>query len=167
MNIDQTLFYRINGWAGKYPWLDLLAAFCARWLGYMLVICLTLFSLVAGNISMLIFPVLAGFIARFAINEPIYFFWQRKRPPQTVPTTLLIPQPLHPSFPSSHAGFFFAFSCTLLLFNVPLAIIFLIISCIVVFFRIFCGVHWPLDILAGILSGIISFLITWGLLILL
>lgn len=159
MNFDLYLFSIINGFAGKRKWLDVLAIFFAQYLGYILVIFLFVFAFVSKNIIIFISPILFGLFSRFVINEAIYFFYKRKRPPALTPANVLINIPKHLSFPSGHASFFFALSFTLLAFNANLGIIFLVLSFLISFFRIFSGVHWPSDILAGIAAGGATYLL--------
>lgn len=157
MNSDIYLFNSINSLAGKKKWLDFLAIFFATYLAYILAFVLVSAAFILRDIKILIFPVLAGVFSRFVINEIIYFFCKRKRPSEVINAKILIKVPNHPSFPSGHASFFFALSFLLAVFNISLGIVFITLTCLIVFFRIFSGVHWPSDILAGIISAGISY----------
>jgi undecaprenyl-diphosphatase len=101
----------------------------------------------------------AGLSAAFLINTIIYSFYKRGRPAELKSTRLLILIPQNPSFPSRHAAFTFGISFYLLFYSTPLAIIFLVCSCLVGIARVFCGVHWFSDILGGIVSGLASAII--------
>lgn len=151
-----SVFKNINQFAGKSKVLDAFAVFCARILPYLMVTFLAIFYIFTKNIFVFIYALLSGLFARFAINEAIYLFYKEKRPAQLKGARVLIPVPRYPSFPSGHASFFFGISFLLLLYNVPLAIIFILCSCLMGIARVFCGVHWPRDILAGIFVGFIS-----------
>jgi undecaprenyl-diphosphatase len=157
--IDLQIFTLINGFAKKSRILDFFGIFCAIYLGYSLIFTLAIISHAVGNISMLFLPLASGAVSVIFINEVIYIFWQRKRPMEQMRENALIQKPFSPAFPSSHTSFFFALSFALFLFNTSLACIFLALSFVIAIARIFCGVHWPSDIIGGILSAIISFLI--------
>lgn len=153
MNIDLLLFNKINGYAGKFKWLDRLAVFCAKWLPYLMGAFLFLYAFAGKNAGLFLLPVLAGVFSRFIINEAIYFFYKRKRPVEVLPIKSLIEKPRYPAFPSGHASFFFAISCVLWHYSLAMGAVFLALSFIVSLARIFSGVHWPSDILAGIAAG--------------
>jgi len=161
MNIDLYLFNLINSFAKKSKVLDFFAIFCSVYLGPLLFLVLALVALVASNFEIFIFPFFSAVVARLIISESIYFFYKRKRPMEIFSVNQLIKKPNHPSFPSGHASAFFALSFGLLPYSLTLAVIFLSITCLMAFSRIFSGVHWPSDVLAGIVLGFLSFLMLY------
>ncbi len=160
MNLDLLLFNAINKRAKKYRILDLLGILLAEYAGYILLISLVVFAVIIHSWQAFLVPILAGLFARFVINEAIYVFYKRKRPSETLNIVPLVKKPDYPAFPSGHTSFFFALSFSLFLFNVPLALVFVVVSCLISSARVFCGVHWPSDILAGIVAAAITYLIT-------
>jgi undecaprenyl-diphosphatase len=161
MNFDLILFYGINGLSRKKKWLDETAIFFARYSGYVFLVFLALAAVVERRISLLLVPLLAALVSLFLLNELVYFFYRRPRPPSVLSISPLIDPPASFSFPSNHASFFFARSFCLLLYSVPVAVAGLILSCVIGFCRVLCGVHWPSDILAGAAIGLVSFLIVF------
>jgi len=161
VNLDLYFFNLINGFAGKQKQLDNLAIFFAKYLVFILAGALVVIAYFFDNPKVLLAPVLAGAFSRFIINEPVYYFYKRKRPLESVPTHQLIKKPNHPSFPSGHTSLLFAVSVTLFFFSVTTGAIFTLLSLLVGISRVFVGVHWPSDILGGVLAGIVSSLLVY------
>jgi undecaprenyl-diphosphatase len=151
-----SIFKDLNYFAKRWRWLDLLAIFCARFLPYLMVVFMLVFSLYRNDIRLFFYAVLSGVFARFVVNELVHLVYKRQRPPRVVEAKVLIPLPRNYSFPSGHASFFFGLSFLLFFFEKELAIIFIILTCVVTVSRVFCGVHWFRDILAGALAGLVS-----------
>lgn len=156
-----SIFKNINRLAGKSKILDIFAIFCAKYLFYLMLAFLLLFSFAFHSIGLFFYPLLSGFIAAFILNKIIYVFYKERRPAEFKNTNTLISVPKNPSFPSRHASFSFGISFYLFLYSVPLAIAFLVCSCFIGIARVFCGVHWPRDILAGIFVGLLSVFMTY------
>jgi len=97
----------------------------------------------------------SAIFARFVIVELIRWIWQRPRPFVYNNVNSLL---FHdaPAFPSGHAALFFAVSTIVFLYNKKAGIIFFISSFLICLTRVFTGIHWPLDILAGIVVGVFS-----------
>ena len=66
---------------------------------------------------------------------------------------LLIKRPFGSSFPSGHTATSFACAVTLIHMNVRLGLIALFLAFIIAFSRLYLFVHYPTDIIFGILSG--------------
>lgn len=99
---------------------------------------------------------MAAVITRFALTALIRWLWFRPRPFVALNFIPLIDQsPKEASFPSGHASFFFALSTIVYFYNKKAGILFYIASFFIVIGRIFVGIHWPLDILAGAILGIL------------
>jgi len=159
-----SVFRNINRFAGKLKLLDAFAIFCARYLLYLLMIFLLAVAIAANNWRVFFYPLLSGSFAAFVLNKIIYIFYKGHRPAVFQGVKVLILVPKNPSFPSRHASLLFGMSFYLFFYNAPLATIFLIFSCIVGVARVFSGVHWFRDIVAGAFMGFISALIVNGIL---
>ncbi len=156
--LDYLIFEKINSLAGKYPVLDAIAIFFAKYFDYLLIFLILLFLLknfkkywrpVANAIS-------AGFLARLVLAEMIRFFYKRPRPFVENKVNLLLNHSSSSSFPSGHAAFYFAISTVIYSYNKKAGYLFFLTSFLISFSRIFCGIHWPSDILGGALIGIFS-----------
>jgi membrane-associated phospholipid phosphatase len=86
----------------------------------------------------------------------------RERPFQVLPHVNRLVDALAYSFPSSHASNTFAFATAMFYFFRAAALPFLAVASIVSFSRIYVGVHYPSDVLGGMLWGIASFFIVLG-----
>ena len=152
--MDYYLFEKINNLAGQWPWLDATGIFLAEYLPYGLVaLALLLFW---KKWKVLFQAFLAGVTAKFVIAALIHCIWERSRPFVDHDINLLIAKLDEPSFPSGHTVLFFALSTVVYAYNKKAGIGFFIASFLMAVSRIFVGVHWPADILAGILVGVFS-----------
>jgi len=89
--------------------------------------------------------------------EIISIFFMRVRPFLYVSNIVaLIPPPLTSSFPSSHTAVSFAIACALLYTNRQVGWIAIFVALGVACGRIAAGVHYPTDIIGGILIGLLS-----------
>lgn len=153
---DILIFHQLNGLAFKHSWLDTLAIFLAEYLPYVLAGVLFLFLLknFRKHWKMVAGSVLAGFLG-WLITQIIRFFWFHSRPFAVSSVNLLLTHSPTSSFPSAHTTAFFALSALLLFYNKKLGVIFLIASFLIGLARVFCGLHWPSDVLAGIVLGVL------------
>ncbi|MFH1714161.1 MAG: phosphatase PAP2 family protein [Candidatus Nealsonbacteria bacterium] len=157
MNWDIILFQKINQYAGQNQCLDSSAVFLAKYLGYILIF-LLLFLLLKDfkkNLSVLIRIFGIALFSRFIVAELIRFLWERPRPFVEDNVNLLFDHQATASFPSGHATFFFALSAALYFYNKKAGIVFLIASSLISIARVFSGIHWPTDVIAGALIGLL------------
>lgn len=165
MNIDLYLFNLINQFAGRWAWLDYFGIFCAEYLGYVLLFVLAIFLLINYKKywQMVLESLIAAAFTRFVLAEIIRTIWFRTRPfisQNFVP--LIIQNADEASFPSGHATFFFALATIVYFYNKRLGIIFFIASFFIAIDRIFVGVHWPSDVFAGAILGIlVGYILNW------
>jgi len=154
--MDLYLFQQINQFAGRWLWLDTLGIYFAEYFEYVVVFCLVLFLLKFKKYWKMVFQAfISAILARFVIVELIRWIWQKPRPFVENNINLLLTHDA-PAFPSGHAAFFFALSTIVYLYNKKAGIFFFISSFLICLARIFTGIHWPLDILAGALVGVFS-----------
>jgi len=153
------VFNLINGLAGKNLYLDLFMIFCAQFLILIVPISLMYFWL-RGERRLAIF-LLASVILATIISKGIGMLYYHPRPFTMNLTTPLISHSADSSFPSDHASLMFSFAIPFFFFkNYKRGIISLLLSILVGFARIYCGVHFPLDILGSfILALILSYIL--------
>ena len=152
--MDYFLFQKINGLAGKWLYLDATGIFLAKYFGYILAVLVFLIFWRKWKIILQVF--LAAVLARFGIVELIRWLWARPRPFVENHVNLLLDKIDQAAFPSGHAAFFFGLSTVVYFYNKKAGIIFFIASFLISISRVFVGIHWPSDILAGAVVGIFS-----------
>lgn len=152
--MDYFLFQQINNLAGRFIFLDVLGIFLAEYLSYILVALVFLIFWRKWKIIFQSFS--ATILAKFGIAELIRWFWFRPRPFVENDVNLLLDKINRASFPSDHAAFFFALSFIVYFHNKKAGLVFFVASFLISMSRVFCGIHWPSDILVGALVGIFS-----------
>jgi|SRR3989344_4988845 len=158
MSFDAQLTLLFNSVAGQSPFLDGAIVFFASYLGYLLVplfLILLYFSQYQRREKLEIFltVVLSTLIARAGVTELVRFFYHRPRPFSELPVNELFTDSAW-SFPSGHATFFFALAMAIYLYNKQWGIGFFIVAALITINRIIAGVHYPSDIVGGVLIGI-------------
>lgn len=160
MNLDLNLFQFIHSFAGRSKILDEFGIFFANYLPYLLVLAALYFifreNTWKNKLMMFAVTTLNLILSRGILTETIRFFWPRQRPFDALGFQALIPES-GASFPSGHAAFYFALAAVIFYFNKKWGIWFLILSFLNGLARVFVGVHWPGDILGGIVVGLLSF----------
>ncbi len=160
--MDLYLFNLVHDLAGVSRLLDLAGIFLAKYLGYFLILATIAFLLSAKSkfVSNSIFILLSLILSRGLIAETIRFIFPRTRPFAALDFEPLVNHlSATPAFPSGHASFYFALATALIILNYRWKWWVLAGVIIMGVARIFVGVHWPADILAGAIVGILSVLV--------
>ena len=157
MGLNLGLFYLFNNLAGRSKLFDDIVVFLASYLQYFLVlffILLLYFSLHPKRKKIYIFSVtiISALFSR-AAAEIIRFFYHHPRPFVNHPVHQLLPESGW-SFPSGHSSFFFAMATAIYFYNKKWGLGFFIAALFMNISRIIAGVHYPLDILGGMILGI-------------
>jgi len=104
-------------------------------------------------------------VTALLINVLLSHIWFRPRPFAVLPHgdfTQLIPHPADASFPSDHASGSFGFAAASYKKSAGwVQAVFTGFAVLVGIARIYSGVHWPTDVLAGVVIGIISSRLLW------
>ena len=158
MPIDTQLFYLLNNLAGQWPFLDKVIVFLGQYLAYILGVLFLAYVFLLHSkqekFQLLLIAGISAFFARFGVVEVIRLFYQRPRPFVDMPVYQLLTNNEW-SFPSGHATFFFALATALYLYHKKWGIGFFIAATIISVSRVIAGIHYPSDIVAGALIGII------------
>ena len=160
MTLDLKLFYFLNNLAGKSKIFDVFIVFLASYLQYFLIAVFFLFlyfSIYPKRKKLCIFltVTISVIVARLGATEIIRFFYHRSRPFVVHQVNQLISINKW-SFPSGHSAFFFAMAVAVCFYNKKWGIGFFIAALIMNISRIIVGVHYPSDILGGMIVGIIT-----------
>ncbi len=161
MHFDYLIFSKIHGFAGTSNILDYIGIFLAEYMPYLMGIGAIVFFAIEiskrWNWKPLWMAVVSTILSRLIIVEAIRIFWNRSRPFVVFPNmSALVHHSASAGFPSGHISFFFALSGAIFLFNKRLGWIFFILSSMMGIARVFVGVHFLADILAGAVVGILS-----------
>ena len=101
----------------------------------------------------------SGFAAAalgYAVAFVIHHAWSRPRPYATHHISHPWSNVTDPSFPSDHTTVSFAIAFAVLAFNLPVGVTFVVIATIIGIGRLFIGAHYPSDVLAGVVIGLIA-----------
>jgi undecaprenyl-diphosphatase len=163
--INVSIFSAINKYAGKCPLVDNIAIAIAEYLPLVFIavlIGLWFSSKVDGKHAVLYagYSVVLGALINFFITM-LYF---HPRPfMENIGITLINHAP-NSSFPSDHTTFLLSIATMLLFFKSTK-----IIGCFLLFFglsggvsRVFCGIHFPLDIFGSLLVSFLTSTMIWA-----
>jgi len=161
-SFDYSLFRLINSLAHRNKIIDWLAVFFADYSQYLLII-LAVFLLLRKEkdwrrrISIGSVFALSAILSRGLITEIIRFFYARPRPFAVLNISPLINHNFAASFPSGHMTFYFVLALTIFLLNKKWGWFSVSGVILMGLARIFTGLHWPTDILGGILIAVFSY----------
>lgn len=166
LRLDAEAFRRLNNLAGKYPAVDAVGIFCARYLIIVMFAAVLVRVFVAVRrpnsrdfAALLeaadVRAVIAGVLA-FVGNWVFSLFVFRPRPfVALLDAHRLIPVPLSShAFPSSHSSVAFALAFSMLFVDIPFGLTLLVCAAAVALGRVYVGVHYPFDVIVGIFVGL-------------
>ena len=160
MRLDTVLFNVIHGFAGSSKFLDWTGIFLADYLGYFLILgFIVIFIRHRYSLRFLAFTILVFLLSRGIFVEVFRFAFPRMRPFLELDFAPLITPPSGWAYPSGHATVFFAIAFALWIVNRKWSVWFLAAAVLMGIARVFVGVHWPADILAGALTGFLSVIV--------
>jgi undecaprenyl-diphosphatase len=158
-NLNLVVFNFIHAWSGRFVPLDVAAIFFAEYLPYLLAagFLVLVFYQPGARRKFYLFAegALAVILARGIVTEAIRFFYNVPRPFALLGFSPLISES-GASFPSGHMAWFFALALIMWFTNRKWGIWYFVLSAVMGVARIYAGIHWPLDILGGIVVGLAS-----------
>lgn len=156
---NESLFFLIFGLSNQSYFLDYLMVYSTK---YLLIVTVILMFILAKNggvkerkafiLSLLAIPVS---IALIKIIHLVYF---EPRPFMTFPILPLVTEATA-SFPSRHVTIMSIFAFASTYYKHQWNVLIVILMAIVGVSRIYVGVHYPIDIIGGILTGLVSIII--------
>lgn len=164
MSLEHQFIFELQKMVSSSALLTALAIFCARYLIVVFAVFVA-FLLVkkTGKLRHAAAEAVWSALTALLITTLVAFFFERLRPFQVIDqaylVTSLIPPPLTTAFPSGHTGVSIAMACAILYVSRPLGIAALLSAFLIAFGRMAVGVHYPSDILGGIIVGICAFLL--------
>ncbi|HEY4484126.1 MAG TPA: phosphatase PAP2 family protein [Candidatus Paceibacterota bacterium] len=160
-------FYFFYNLTRKFPEFNWFFVFNASYLFYILILIFIIHLLLNQRLAsnkkrawLALAFISAGF-ARGILTEIIRYFYHNQRPFVFYDSIKpLIPESSY-SFPSGHTIFIFSFATIVYFYNKKLAYWLSFGGLIMGLARVTVGVHWPSDILGGIVLGILTSVILY------
>ncbi len=159
MTLNQSIFLFIHQFAGRHVVLDYIGIFFAEYLPYFMVAAFLIFAYYQRGWRKKVYVFFEGAIAvmlaRGIVTEIIRMLYHHERPFSFYNFMPLISEAGW-SFPSGHMAWFFALALVVFYVNRNWGWWFIGLSAVMGIARIYVGVHWPLDIVGGIVVGLLS-----------
>lgn len=140
--------------------MDWTGIFFAQHAFYLLAIAVLVWFLIMKNVEgkwnyeMLVAAAIAALISRGILTEIIRAIYFIPRPFVNYPVyQLLLEDANRASFPSGHMAFWWAVALVVYKHDKKFGVFIMLVSLVMGVARVFVGVHWPSDILGGIIIG--------------
>jgi undecaprenyl-diphosphatase len=165
--MDLSIYHSLNDFAYEHAWVGDLAKFFAQYAVFVLVAVVALIWLAGPGRTgrserHAAFAAGAATILALIVVQVVNHLYDRTRPFVHHAHHLLIAHGKDASFPSDHTSGAFAIAFTLLLFGRrSLGWAAFAFSVLIGVARVMVGVHYPTDVLGGVLVGAIAALVVW------
>lgn len=164
MSIDLASFRAINGLAGRSDALDAVFVFLATYLIFAMAAFIAAYVAVAwktshfeGRVENLAHALWAAVLGAL-VQIPFAYLWFRPRPFAALEDVVKLADRMatEKSFPSAHATLAFALAGAIALRNRRWGNALLCMAALVAFGRVAAGVHYPTDVVAGAIVGLLA-----------
>jgi undecaprenyl-diphosphatase len=158
-----TMLRVINNLGKEFPIFNPLAIFLAEHLAFILAAILLIYWLTGSqnDRKMVVGGVLAFLLAEI-ISKTIGLLYSHNQPFALFPNiNQLIPHEVDNSFPSDHTILFFSIAVSTFLHHKRKGLILLFVAALVGLSRVWVGVHYPIDVLFGVLIASISAILSF------
>ena len=160
MDFDVRIFEFIHGLAGRSDALDIFGIFLAKYLGYFLILIVIGMIFIdkssRARLYKLFFLTFTLLVSFGFIKGVMNFLWYRPRPFIEFSFEPLVTGIASSSFPSGHATIYFTLAMFVyLIVSQAWGKWFFFFAFLIGVGRVFVGVHYPVDVLAGIGIGIL------------
>lgn len=152
MNWDYHLLKVINDMANNESILGKLLVGAANWGDYFFFFSLLLMLFI--NRKMAVYSMISVGVT-VIVSRGISLFYFRDRPFVVHDINLLLPHVESNSFPSDHASAAFAIAVMFLMISKRIGMTYIGFAAVVSFSRIWVGKHYPTDVIAGALLGVL------------
>ncbi|WP_442603430.1 undecaprenyl-diphosphatase [Paenibacillus sp. KN14-4R] len=158
--MDYMVFESINNLSETFSFLNPFMKFLAGGAEYLFYAAVIIywFTRTVKNRRMIFIAVISAAVA-LAISMLLGDIFYRDRPFVTHQVFQLVPHAMNASFPSDHATASFAIATSIWLFRRKEGRVWLILAAAISFSRVWVGVHYPLDVICGMLNGVLCVLI--------
>jgi membrane-associated phospholipid phosphatase len=156
---DVTTFARDTGWLNSV--MSVYSTIGVFLLGVLLAVVWWTARRTGGDAMARLFAAGVGVVLAVAANAGIKSLVAERRPCLTIPHSFTVgacPGPTDYSFPSNHSAIAAALAAAVFLLNRRLGLIAAALAVLEGFSRVYIGVHYPHDVIVGLLVGA---LVTW------
>ncbi|WP_338754649.1 undecaprenyl-diphosphatase [Bacillus sp. FJAT-52991] len=156
--VNISLFRLINDLGKEYPFLNPTFSFIAEYMVVLLALSVLFiwFTRETDNRMMILCASIA-FLCAFTIGKVSGLFHSNYQPfVELTEVNQLIDKEKDNSFPSDHTILFFSYGISFWLFKRGWSILWVLLAALVGVSRIWVGVHYPFDVLAGMLISLAS-----------
>lgn len=157
-SFDLSIFNVLHVLAGRWFLLDWLAILIAVYLAYAMAVFFVLFAMSERDRKKrayaLAWGALAVIISRGIITEVIRFFYERSRPFVELGIEPVFSHAVTGSFPSGNMTFYAALIAPVWYLNRKWGVLYVVAVGLMGIARIYGAVHWPTDIIGGIVIGL-------------